>query len=154
MSEIEVRQAARVLIFDADARLLLLEALRPDDNHRFWLTPGGGVEPGESFAEAAAREAFEETGLPIFLGPCVWTRRHLHVWNGRKYDQSEQFFVAHSGHTDVKPVVNDAYIQGHRWWSAAEIENSSDDFAPRSIRRLLPALHRGDYPAEPVDCGI
>ncbi len=34
-----------------------------------WSTVGGGVEPGESPAEAAKREVREETGLEIELGP-------------------------------------------------------------------------------------
>jgi len=32
-----------------------------------WSIPGGRVEPGESLAEAAVREVFEETGVPIRL---------------------------------------------------------------------------------------
>jgi phosphatase NudJ len=32
-----------------------------------WSIPGGRVEPGEQLAEAAVREVFEETGVPIKL---------------------------------------------------------------------------------------
>ena len=32
-----------------------------------WSIPGGRVEPGESHAEAAVRETFEETGVPVRL---------------------------------------------------------------------------------------
>jgi phosphatase NudJ len=32
-----------------------------------WSIPGGRVEPGESLAEAAVREVYEETGVPIRL---------------------------------------------------------------------------------------
>ena len=34
--------------------------------------PGGGIEPGESFEEAAVREAKEELGLDVRLGERVW----------------------------------------------------------------------------------
>ena len=41
--------------------------------------PAGGLDPGETPAQAAAREAFEETGLsglgePVHLGSCIWGR--------------------------------------------------------------------------------
>src|SRR5439155_5133407 len=32
-----------------------------------WSIPGGRVEPGESLANAAVREVFEETGVPVQL---------------------------------------------------------------------------------------
>jgi phosphatase NudJ len=34
---------------------------------QLWYLPAGRVEPGETFAQAALRETFEEAGIPILL---------------------------------------------------------------------------------------
>lgn len=49
------------LIHDQHDRLLLIK--RTDNNT--WGIPGGSCELGETFEEAAIREAFEETGLTV-----------------------------------------------------------------------------------------
>jgi len=54
----------RVVLSDRDGRLLLLQRSAAD--HGFpglWEFPGGGVDPGESPEQAAARELREEVGL-------------------------------------------------------------------------------------------
>lgn len=51
---------ASVAIMDGE-RLLMS---RREDNS-LWCLPGGGVDPGETFAEAAVREAYEEVGLQV-----------------------------------------------------------------------------------------
>ena len=47
------------LVFDAEARVLLVE----HGDTGAWVAPGGGIEPGETPADAAVRELEEETGL-------------------------------------------------------------------------------------------
>lgn len=147
------RLAARVLVIDDDGRLLLLKARQPDTGHEFWLAPGGGLEDGETFEAAAARELLEETGLVAPLAACVWTRRHLHLWDGRLIDQHERFFVVRTQDTAVRPQRPDTYALDHRWWTLDEIVASRDDFAPRRLRELLPPVLQGIFPAAPCDCG-
>jgi 8-oxo-dGTP pyrophosphatase MutT (NUDIX family) len=50
-----------VHVFDGDGRLLLVHQRDGD----VWSTPGGMIEPDEQPADAAAREAWEETGLVV-----------------------------------------------------------------------------------------
>ena len=52
-----------ILIWDEEERLLLVRQRDPP----IWSTPGGTIEPGEKPADAALREAWEETGLLVRL---------------------------------------------------------------------------------------
>lgn len=52
-----------VLIREDDKHLLIRRAAEPDAG--LWSIPGGMVELGERAAEAAKREALEETGLDV-----------------------------------------------------------------------------------------
>ncbi len=59
------------LLFYRDGELLLMRRIR--DGRTYYILPGGGVDPGESFEEAALREAIEETNLSLTLGPEIET---------------------------------------------------------------------------------
>jgi 8-oxo-dGTP pyrophosphatase MutT (NUDIX family) len=147
------RPVARVLILDPRQRVLLHQA-QDDEDHRWWVAPGGGLELGESYEDAARREVEEETGMSVQLGPCVWVRRHAYEFNGRQFDQYERFFVARTFEQRGAPRNADAYVIASRWWSFAELAVSDEDFAPRSLPELIGDIIAARYPPTPIDCGV
>jgi 8-oxo-dGTP diphosphatase len=60
------------LVRDAQGRLLMVQRGH-EPAAGTWSIPGGRVEPGESDAEAVAREVLEETGLVVKPGDLVGT---------------------------------------------------------------------------------
>ena len=51
------RPVARVLLLGTGGRLLLLLAQDAPGGHQWWVAPGGGLDAGESFEQAAWRAA-------------------------------------------------------------------------------------------------
>jgi len=152
-----LRPTARTLLLDPDDRLLLFLA-SGDSTPLIWITPGGGVEPGETLQQAALRELHEETSqADVSLGPCVWYREH--TW-GPPHDRvrsQEHFFLARTTATAVHILDETEALEliEWRWWSLADmLAAPSATFAPRQMRTLLPPLLRGILPSTPTDVGI
>lgn len=61
---------AGALVHDDAGRLLLIRRGTEPGRGR-WSVPGGRCEPGETAAQAAVREAYEETGLVLEAGRVV-----------------------------------------------------------------------------------
>lgn len=139
------RRAGRVLLVDRAGRALLLYGVDPArPGERWWFTPGGGLDGGETPAEGAARELFEETGLrvdPAELGSPVWHETAEFSYDGLLYRQDQHFFLLRVTDWQVDTAGMDAEEQAtiteHRWWSAEEIETSAEQIFPIGLAELL-----------------
>ena len=143
-----MRRAARVLLVDADERVLLQHCCDPADRpRRWWNTTGGGIDAQESAAEAAARELVEETGMRVeaaALGQVVHRRTTAFCFDGQDYRQAEEYFLLRVEAFDAVPTAHTplevAAVLGTRWWSRAELRGTAERIYPAELPDLLDRL--------------
>ena len=139
------REAGRVLLIDAANRVMLVRGSDPGrPGSRYWFTIGGGLDPGETVAEGAARELLEETGLRVDvddLGGVVWEETTEFPYEGTWHRQKQAFYLLRVDSWEVSAAVLDPheehYIHEHRWWSLAELDRTDEKIYPPDLADIL-----------------
>jgi 8-oxo-dGTP pyrophosphatase MutT (NUDIX family) len=154
------RDSARVVLLDPDGRVLLIEILDAlDDRPAFWLTPGGGIEVGESCASSAARELFEETGVATtaeLLGDPVAVSQGEWCLRSTPLVSTDWFFVLVVASVEVRDErwtpLERALLRGWRWWTVDELEATNEVVVPGGLAGLVRRLTSGWRPDDgPVE---
>jgi len=145
------RPAARLLVTDPAGRMLLFR-FTPEDRPPFWVTPGGAVDRGETYEQAARRELLEETGFDLDPGPSILTK-HVQFTTllGIEVDAEERYFAVRvdraevntAGHTELEQRV----MQSHRWWTPEELAALDEPFFPEDLIDLWRDLLDGTLAA-------
>lgn len=147
-THVKHRETARILLFDEQNRIFLLKThfdpevgLPPR-----WLTPGGGVDSGETTLQAAVRELYEETGMtvsPEVLGEPVLVASGRWDWaddlNYHTYTDTIYELKVRNFQPDTSGFTQDELrdILEYRWWTVEEILESKEPLAPHELRVWL-----------------
>ncbi|MCB0910614.1 MAG: NUDIX domain-containing protein [Propionibacteriaceae bacterium] len=154
------RQAARVVITDSERVLLLADTDPGLPGSRWWVTPGGGIDAGESPLQAAVREVAEETGLvaapDVLRGP-VAVRTVVHGYSDQVLSQVESFFVLVVAEPfEVQPggltAAERITLDGWDWLRLDALVGLAEPVWPANLPELVALAARPEV--WPLDLGV
>jgi len=121
-----------LVIFNPENKILMVKSHKW---HNKYIMPGGHIEVGESFEQAAKREIKEETGLDIhdikFL--CL----HEHIF-GKEFHKKKHFvFLDFTAKTDSSKVVLNDEAQEYKWVTIQEaLDMDLEHYTRKTIEKL------------------
>jgi predicted amidohydrolase len=154
-----VRWSVRVLVMDAEGRTLLAQFGDDTSGRRWWVPPGGGIEPGEDDRTTARRELAEELGRDdLTIGPAIGGRGGTFWMRDRWFTQHERWYLCRCDHFEVDPAVAEAGraegIRDLRWWSPGEMRAEGIVTGPRDLPDLVDRILAGDVPQSDTELGF
>ena len=157
MEAMRRRPSSRLLVIDRNNRVLLFRFTfkrGPLAGQTYWATPGGALEAGESFADAARRELFEETGiLRNAVGQAVAEREFVfQLHDGEYVVAEERFFVVRVAGQSLSrnhwTPIEIEVMTDHRWWSVEELTCTNEKVFPETLLGILSGIDPADTSAQ------
>ncbi|HIT74735.1 MAG TPA: NUDIX domain-containing protein [Candidatus Avipropionibacterium avicola] len=141
-----VRRSARVVLLDAEDRILLVRSgfgRSVEGVASAWFVPGGRVEGGESLVQAAVREVAEGTGLVLAVGsllPLAFSHGSGRVGETSGW-MRDDFFWCPAPDTVLDAsgmeAAERAVFERYRWWTTEELAVTEDPVFPRGLAGVV-----------------
>lgn len=129
-------QFADVLVFRGDKLLILNRVGEKGAVSNDWCIPGGHVDPGETFLQAAKRELFEETGIDMSESLLIPVGKYIPK---RKWIEIHYFMCHIDDQTPVNILVDAEEETGSEWinpYTELDLYNFIFDMKD-NIKRIL-----------------
>ena len=151
------REAIRAILLTPEREVLLLRIRPPDGGDWFWITPGGGLELGETIEAGLRRELREELGLEQFMiGPLVWLRQHTFNWAEKRIGQREQYYIIPVAR--FEPRMSDTteakILDRFHWWPVTELAHARERLTPLSLAQIVVRYLLQGPPREPLEVEV
>lgn len=126
---------------------MILMVRHVEHSRAYWTLPGGGIEAGETPAEAAVREVWEETGLRVRAMRLLWEGTYEH---GGRTSPEYCYLVEQEADGDRSAAAlgldpeeahlasDQRLLQGVAWVSLTDLKGDAQ------VARVLMALQEGD----------
>ncbi|MCF7520753.1 dihydroneopterin triphosphate diphosphatase [Neisseria sp. ZJ106] len=137
--------SALVVLHDGNGNILLIERTKPAG---FWQSVTGSLEPGETVAQTARREVWEETGIALDENQLHdWHESSVyeiyHHWRHRYppgvFENREHIFSARIDR-QTPVTLNPQEHTAYAWFTAAEAAEKV--FSPSNKTAILKLLRR------------
>lgn len=153
------RKSARAIVLNKQHQIFLFRYTFDffAEKQSIWITPGGGLEEGESFEDALAREMYEELGIKLTKpAPFVFYRTPVYeLKTGETVRSEERFYLVYCEDTSFSyngwSESETKRMTAGKWWSVEEIKRSGEKFFAEDIIGILERLSQGDVPREPEE---
>ena len=117
-SGLPIRDAVRAAVVAPDGRTLMLHYA--DEYDEWWISPGGGVDPGETDEEALRRELREELGFEDFeIGPLLFESERRFLLEPGYGGQRNRVYLVRVPYFEAR-VVSEA--RDARWFTLEELD--------------------------------
>lgn len=154
---LHLRSAVRGLIVDPEQRILLVRFNFP--RGIVWGLPGGGVNPGETFAQALDRELAEETGVrPTSIEGPIWHQTVYFDDFIRFSGQRNRVFLVRVDSPELNPSMDQEALAAEMitdmaWWTLPDLEATTEVTAPFALARHAKMIVDHGVPAAPFETG-
>lgn len=113
------------IVFNSEYKILILQRAKGDENAGKWVIPGGHVDPGETWEDAAKRELKEEAGIDLdkVETETYPDSRNVLVGEYKKKNIHIKYFKSYLKEKEPTILLDDNETHDYKWVTFEELKD-------------------------------